>query len=97
MKHTMSEAELEAQIARLAAMPDDAIDTDDIPEAPAENWALAKRPGLYKPRKKPVTLRLDSDVVSWFKDHAPSGGYQTEINRVLRRYVHDNAVREARR
>jgi uncharacterized protein (DUF4415 family) len=54
---------------------------------------LAKRPGLYKPRKKPVTLRLDTDVVSWFKDHAQSGGYQTEINRVLRRYVHDNADR----
>ncbi len=37
--------------------------------------------------KKPVTLRLDLDVVEWFKGHAPVGGYQTEINRVLRRYV----------
>jgi uncharacterized protein (DUF4415 family) len=27
------------------------------------------------------------DVVEWFKSHAPEGGYQTEINRVLRRYV----------
>ena len=93
MKHKMTEAEITAQIARLAVMPDDHIDTVDIPEAPAENWALAKRPGHYRPLKKPVTLRLDSDVVSWFKDHAQSGGYQTEINRVLRRYVHDNAAR----
>jgi uncharacterized protein (DUF4415 family) len=73
-------------------MPDSAIDTVDIPEAPEENWALAKRPGLYKPLKKPVTLRLDIDVVSWFKDHAESGGYQTEINRVLRRYVQTRAA-----
>jgi hypothetical protein len=49
MKHTMTEADMAAQIARLVAMPDSDIDTDDIPEAPAENWALAKRPGLYKP------------------------------------------------
>ena len=34
-----------------------------------------------------VTLRLDMDLVEWFKTHAPDGGYQTEINRVLRRYV----------
>ena len=34
-----------------------------------------------------VTLRLDMDLVEWFKRHAPEGGYQTEINRVLRRYV----------
>ena len=93
MKHKMTEADMAAQIAQLMALPDSAIITDDIPEAPVENWALAKRPGLYKPRKKPVTLRLDIDVVTWFKDHAQSRGYQTEINRVLRRYVHDHAAR----
>ncbi len=79
MKHKMTEAEMAAQIAQLVAMSDSAIDTIDIPEAPLENWALAKRPGLYKPLKKPVTLRLDTDVVSWFKDHAQSDGYQTDI------------------
>ena len=86
MKKTRS-AEDEALLERLAAMSDDEIDTSDIPELPAENWAFAKRPGLYRPVKKPVTLRLDMDVVEWFKNHAPEGGYQTEINRVLRRYV----------
>jgi uncharacterized protein (DUF4415 family) len=34
-----------------------------------------------------LALRLDMDVVEWFKDHAPEGGYQTEINRVSRRHV----------
>lgn len=93
MKPKLTEAEITAQIARLVSMSDRDIDTTDIPEAPAENWAFATRPSLYKPIKKPVTLRLDTDVVSWFKDHAQSGGYQTEINRVLRRYVQARAVR----
>ncbi len=38
--------------------------------------------GLYKPRKRLVTLRLDADVVEWFKRDGP--GYQTRINRSLR-------------
>src|SRR3546814_6162953 len=82
MKHKMTEADIAAQIAQLVDMPDTDIDTADIPEAPIENWVLAKRPGLYKPRKKPVTLRHDNDVVRWFKANAQSGGYQTGINRV---------------
>ena len=76
-----------SQVERLVAVPDSDIAAVEIPEAPAENWRFPKRPGLSKPIKKPVTLRLDTDVVTWFKDHAQSGGYQTEINRVLRRYV----------
>jgi uncharacterized protein (DUF4415 family) len=84
---TKRSAEDQALLDKLAAMPDEDIDSSDIPELPAENWAFAKRPGLYRPVKKPVTLRLDVDLVEWFKGHAPEGGYQTEINRVLRRYV----------
>ena len=43
---------------------------------------------LYRPLKKPVTLRLDADVLAWFKHHAPKGaGYQTDINRALREHV----------
>jgi uncharacterized protein (DUF4415 family) len=41
--------------------------------------------GLYKPRKKPVTLRLDADVIEWFKK--AGGGYQTRINRALRKVM----------
>lgn len=80
-------AEMQEQLDRLAASPDDTIDTSDIPEIAPEAWVHATRPGLYRPVKTPVTLRLDADVVAWFKDHARGGGYQTEINRVLRRYV----------
>jgi len=76
-----------AQLEYLANLPDDQIDTVDIPEAPEENWKYARRPNLYKPLKQPVTIRLDADVVSWFKEHAMGEPYQTEINAVLRRHV----------
>jgi len=40
------------------------------------------------PLKQQLTLRLDTDVVAWFKRHAEGGrGYQTDINRALRDYV----------
>jgi uncharacterized protein (DUF4415 family) len=83
------------QLAKLAALPADQIDIVDIPEAPAENWIHARRGELYRPLKQPVTLRLDADVVTWFKEHAASGGYQTEINRVLRRHVAETEKRRA--
>ncbi|BCJ89566.1 hypothetical protein IZ6_03010 [Terrihabitans soli] len=48
----------------------------------------AKKGGLsslFKPVKQSVTIRLDSDVVSWFKKQADK--YQTEINSVLRKHM----------
>lgn len=85
-KKGFSPAELD-RLADLAKLPDEAIDTADIPEAPAQNWVHARRGDLYRPLKQPVTIRLDADVLAWFREHAVDGGYQTEINRVLRRHV----------
>ncbi len=85
MKHKMTDVEIDAQLTRLVAMSEEDIDTDDIPEAPAENWVFATRPGLYRPVKKHVTMRLDADVIEWFKERAAGRGYQSEINRVLRK------------
>ena len=93
-KAKLSPADL-AQLAWIAELPDDQIDTADIPEAPVENWIHARRGEFYRPLKKPVTIRLDVDVVSWFKEHAASGGYQTEINRILRRHVSETEKRRA--
>jgi uncharacterized protein (DUF4415 family) len=41
--------------------------------------------GMYKPVKKPVTLRLDADVLAWFQ--RGGSGYQTRINRALRKLM----------
>lgn len=85
----------EAQLEKLARLPDTEIDTVDIPEVPEENWTYARRGGLYRPMKQPVTIRLDADVLAWFKDHAEGRGYQTEINKVLRRHVVEEEKRRA--
>jgi uncharacterized protein (DUF4415 family) len=88
-------AEETDELAKVAALPDSEIDTKDIPEAPTENWIHARRGEFYRPLKQPVTIRLDADVLTWFKEHAASGGYQTEINRVLRRHVAEAEKRRA--
>ena len=81
-KKVSEPAELEA----LAALPDDRINFRDIPEV--TDWSGAKRGLLYRPVKQQLTLRLDADVVAWFKRRAPAGrGYQTQINQALRQYV----------
>jgi len=41
--------------------------------------------GMYKPVKKPVTLRLDADVVAFFQ--RAGHGYQTRINQALRKVM----------
>jgi uncharacterized protein (DUF4415 family) len=83
------------ELSGLAALPDHEIDTKDIPEAPAENWVHARRGEFYRPLKQPVTIRLDADVLAWFKERTTGGGYQTEINRVLRRHVAETERRRA--
>jgi uncharacterized protein (DUF4415 family) len=44
--------------------------------------------GMYKPVKKPVTVRLDADVLAWFQ--RDGRGYQTRINRALRQAMVEN-------
>ena len=71
----------------LAGRPESEIDLSDAPEQ--RNWKSAKRGVFYKPVKQQLTLRLDSDVVDWFKQQGE--GYQTKINAVLRKHVGRNA------
>jgi uncharacterized protein (DUF4415 family) len=46
---------------------------------------IASSPELYRPIKKPVTLRLDADVIAWFKKEGRR--YQTRINQALRKVM----------
>ena len=54
-------------LERLAAMPDDEIDTSDMPELTDAQLAEMKRPGHYRPIKEQITARLDADVLAWLK------------------------------
>jgi uncharacterized protein (DUF4415 family) len=80
----------QAELAALAALPDDQINTHDIPEQ--RDWSGARRGVFFRPVKQQLTLRLDADVIDWFKRHAPNGeGYQTSINSALRAFVEQHA------
>ena len=71
------------RLEEIANYPDELIDTIDIPELDDSFWKNAK---LVMPDKKiPVSLRLDKQVVSWFKKQGK--GYQSKINAVLSSYV----------
>ncbi len=72
---------------RLDAMTDEEIDLSDCPEITPEQFANAVvRRGLPAPKNKAqVTLRVDSDVLEWFKSQGR--GYQTQINSLLRAYM----------
>jgi uncharacterized protein (DUF4415 family) len=73
--------------AQVDAPTDEDIDFSDCPEITPEMFARAVvRRGLKPaPKKVQLTLRLDSDVLGWFK--ARGRGYQTEINALLRAYM----------
>ncbi|WP_236237608.1 BrnA antitoxin family protein [Pseudomonas faucium] len=68
--------------ARLARQEDKDIDTSDIPELGEDFFRQAE---LRVPAKQTVTIRLDADVLAWFK--AQGAGYQTRINQLLRQYM----------
>jgi uncharacterized protein (DUF4415 family) len=71
---------LAAELAALEAMPDEAIDTSDMPDEKA--WTKAERGRFYKPRKVQKTLRIDADVLAWFEAQGP--GHLTRMNQTLR-------------
>ena len=76
-------AEERAALEAVANMPDSEIDTSDTPEI--ADWSGAIRGGLYRPVKRLTSLRLDADLLEWFKRDGE--GYQTRINAALREYV----------
>jgi uncharacterized protein (DUF4415 family) len=68
---------------KLRSLKDDEIDLSEIPELTDEMWAGAEVGVLAK--KIPLSIRLDEDVVAWFR--AQGDGYQTRINEVLKHFV----------
>ncbi|WP_253276418.1 BrnA antitoxin family protein [Synechococcus sp. PCC 6312] len=68
-------------------MNDEDIDLSDCPEITPEMFAQAiVRRGLPLTKAKAqVTLRIDRDVLEWFKSQGR--GYQTQINQLLRAYM----------
>ena len=88
-----------AELKALAARPDSEIDFSDIPPLTDEFFENAVQGMMYRRlHKQQTTLRLDMDILDWFKRHAKNGkGYQTDINKALRAYVVAQEKRAARK
>jgi uncharacterized protein (DUF4415 family) len=78
MKKLTKEQKL--QIAKIAAKEDADIDLSEMPEV--IDWSGAEIGKYNRPPKKPVTMRLDADVLDWLKSYGE--GYQTKANMLLR-------------
>lgn len=87
MSDTNISSKSRTDLDRLAKMKDSDIDLSDSPEITPKQFAKGVvRKGL-KPalKKSQITLRIDSDVLDWFKKSGK--GYQTRINMLLRAYM----------
>ena len=71
------------RLKRIEEIAEKKIDYSDIPELNDSFWNNAKIE--YPENKKPITLRVDRDILEWFK--STGKGYQTRINAILRSYV----------
>ena len=67
---------------RLDKMQDKDIDYSDIPEF--DEAFLRSVEMKITPEKKPISLRVDADVLDWMKSQGK--GYQSRINAILRSY-----------
>ena len=87
MKKKTISKQSETDWTRVEAMTNEQIDLTETPEVSAEMFARAiVRRGLkIIPRKTQLTLRVDSDVLEWYKKQG--AGYQTKINALLRAYM----------
>ena len=71
------------ELEALATLDDKDIDTSEIPET--TDWDSAEIGKFYRPIKKKLTIRLDADVVEWFKRN--NKHYQSAINKALREHI----------
>lgn len=85
-KVTKSQAKETSELKRLK---DEEIDLSDIPEI--ADWSKAVVGKFYRPIKKPLTIRVDVDVLAWLK--AQGRGYQTRINSLLREAMENRGRR----
>jgi uncharacterized protein (DUF4415 family) len=81
--------------ARVDAMTDEELEASIDGEEEGEfDWENAIPVSIILDPKRQITIRLDQDVLDWFKSGGE--GYQTRINAVLRSYVDAQKQAEAK-
>lgn len=86
MRHKSTPTPSQTDWARLTSHDDVATPSDEHPEADVRHIVkgIVRRGLRPLPPKASISLRLDQDVLEWFKAQGP--GYQTRINTVLRAF-----------
>jgi len=88
---TTSKIEPKTDWRRLRSMTDEEVHTAliDDPDAQPTDETFWRDARVVMPRRKEtVTMRLDADLLEWFRSE---GGYQTRINAILRAYMNAHA------
>ncbi len=80
-------------IVAIAAKTDATIDFSEMPEV--VDWTGAEVGRFYRPAKRPVTMRLDEDIIDWLKSYGR--GYQTRANLLLRHAMESGRRKTASR
>jgi uncharacterized protein (DUF4415 family) len=78
-----SKIEITDDIRKAYEERDRQYDNTDVAPLPPEKWANAVVGKYYRPLKEQIALRIDADVLAWFK--SKGAGYQSRMNEVLRR------------
>ena len=84
--------EQKRDVAAIAAIKDEDIDLSDMPEV--LDWSKAEVGKFYRPPKKAITIRLDTNVLDWLKGYGR--GYQTRVNLLLRHAMVNSSGRTAK-
>jgi uncharacterized protein (DUF4415 family) len=89
VRHTLDPAHLPPltatetdELKAVSALPDEHLDTSDIPPLTEAFWENAVRNPFYRPVKQQITVRMDADVLTWLR--STGRGYQTKLNSILR-------------
>ena len=89
MSRAKRDTTVKPEVAAVAAKRDYEINVEDIPEV--RDWSGAVRGRFYRPVKRPISVRIDADVLAWFKSQG--GKYQSRINEALRDYMQQHRAR----
>lgn len=94
MEERLARGEDRTDWARVRAKTEEELERDiasdpDWKDVPKDWYKDAE--AVMPTAKKLLSLRLDADVVDWFKQRGP--GYQTRMNAVLRAFVQQKQKR----
>ena len=84
-KSIFNAAKFAKEYKALLNQDDKDINLTDIPELDFDNLGKPVIGRFYRPIKKPISLRMDADVLEWFKSHTH---YQKLINKACRLYMY---------